>query len=649
LLTDILKSSGKKFLLTVFTLTREKMRMKITCIWQMAALVILLSVGSDFTLYGGQTSLKINPFRVALVIGDQWKDPAGYLVDLPAPTGEYSGYDATPAVQGDQDFHHLVVLLKSWGIPFDIIRLDQQILDRYMFLDMHNKPKYGTILWDVNTSDKILQQDYTIITEMIRDYGIGMIAISDRISQEEIQNLLGLKYKGGWESNGPLTVKNKHYITEGLTSPFIADSGTIAHMKRQQVELLEGAEAIAEQGSYPQVTVKTYPSGSHLVWIGHDHDFLFSFQSMRTLLRRAITWSIGYNIFKTWENNIIMIMDDPGGASNNYLEHWHYPVLTEDIIQKYLIAPLVSHKAVLNINFVPGFVNDGKKMMEPTWKNNFIDPFGTKQDYISSKRGYDKGVEMGVFEVMCHGLTHMQPDLVSAPGWYGAPSGMEKSEVGWYREFGDTRRLGEIPAAEQLWRMNTAIDWIKEQFGVVPLEFCPGGLGSSVSYFNNTAKVAGRAGFGWNGWESGYLGSDMVVTGWKYFGTPESPLMVAAPPDAHDFGISRSPEQFATIFGKYPKGRFISINEYIGYLHSKISAAWNSQKNSLAVMIEYDPHYCRYFETHDSYWNLEFSDWMKLKTGGSPSVFLDGKTCKISDGKINIPVGAGKHEMILEF
>ena len=72
------------------------------------------------------------------------------MVEMSKPTGEYSGYDATPEVPGNNDFHHLAVLLKSWAIPFDIVRLDQQILDRYMFLDMHNNPKYGTIIWDVN-------------------------------------------------------------------------------------------------------------------------------------------------------------------------------------------------------------------------------------------------------------------------------------------------------------------------------------------------------------------------------------------------------------------------------------------------------------------------------------------------------------------
>jgi hypothetical protein len=396
-------------------------------------------------LIAEQTSGKLKPFRVLLIIGDQWDDPASYMIDLPKSTGEYSGYDATPKVNGDWDFHHLVVLLKSWGIPYDIVRLDQQILYRYMFLDMYSKLKYRTIIWDVNRSDKILHRDYSIVSEMIKEYGVGLIAISDRIAQTDVQPVLGIKYIGNWESNSQLRVKDDHFITKGLSSPFRIDSGTIAFMQRQQVEILDGAITIVEQGSFPQVTVKEHPSGSHLVWIGNDHNYLFYFQEMRTLLRRDITWTIGYNLYKTWDNDLIMIMDDPCGASNTWLEHWHYPALSEEIIEKYLINPLLKHNDVLNINFVPGFVNEGKKRMEPAWNESYTNEFGTKQDYISSKKGYDKGVKLGVFEVLCHGLTHMQPDLVSDPGWYGAPPDKEKSEVGWYREFGDVRRKKEIP------------------------------------------------------------------------------------------------------------------------------------------------------------------------------------------------------------
>jgi hypothetical protein len=307
---------------------------------QVLAVLVLLIVTTWNALSENHIPGKLKPFRVLVIIGDQWEDPASYMVDLPRPTGEYSGYDATPEVTGDCDFHHLVILLKSWGIPFDVLRLDQQLLDRYMFLDMNGNTRYGTIFWDVNQTDKLLHQDYSIVSEMVNEFGIGLIALSDRISQTEIQAILGLRFVGSWESNSTLKIKGKHFVTEGLSSPFLVDSGIIAHMQRQQVDLLDGTVTIVEQGSYPQVTLKVYPSGSRVVWIGNDHNYLFYFQSMRTLLRRAITWTIGYNLYKTWNNDLIMIMDDPGGTPSNWLEHWLYPELSEEIIEKYLINPV---------------------------------------------------------------------------------------------------------------------------------------------------------------------------------------------------------------------------------------------------------------------------------------------------------------------
>jgi hypothetical protein len=588
-------------------------------------------------------------FRVLLIIGDQWEDPAGYVVDIPGPTGEYSGYDATPDVQGSVDFHHIAMLLKSWSIPFDIVRLDQQWLDRYVFLNMQGRPKYGTIIWDVNKSENLLPQDYSIVEEMVRDYGIGIIAISDRISHPGIQDLLGIKYTGSWESNAVLELSGKHFITEGISSPIRIDSGSFTHIQRPQVSLLDGTSALARQGPYAQVTVKSYPSGSHAVWIGNDPSCLFNYQGMRTILRRAITWTIGYNLYKTWENDALLMMDDPGGSANVWLEHWHYAELSEEIIERYLIEPLSAHNAVLNINFVPAFVNDQEQRIEPSWNEKYTDAFGTRQDYISSKKGYDKGVKSGVFEVMSHGLTHMQPDLFSDPGWYGSSLDKEKSEVGWYREFGDTRRKQEIPAAEQLWRMKTSKEWLTEQFDVEPLCFTPGGLGTSVSYFFNTAKLAGEAGYGWYGWEYGYLGKDMVITGWKFFGTPESPLIVPAPPDAHDYGISRQPEAFVKVFGTYPDKRFISINEFIGYLHSRNSGLLDLNSDTLAIEIDYDTKYCSFFRSHSSAWHLEIADWLLKDAGEISAITVDGMIATGESNYLSIPSGTGRHLVTVVF
>ncbi len=610
-----------------------------------------------FAQDSGKNLLK--PFRVLVIIGDQWDDPSGYLVTRPTPSPAYSGYVTQPVLPGQEDFHHLMILLKAWAIPFDVIRLDQQILDRYMFLDMHEKPKYGTIIWDVNQSDLVISPDYTILREMVENYGIGLIALTDRIFPETLQSLLGLKYYGSWESSKKMQVTKLHFLTKGLASPFAPDKdfgskyGLGVHLKREQVEAEKGTVTLVRQGDYPQVTVNILSSGAHTVWIGNDPGNLFLFPEIRTLLRRAITWTIGYNLYKTWKNEVILIMDDPGGAQNVYLEHWHYPELTEDVIEKYLIKPLRENNAVLNINFVPAFVSDAKHRMEPSWTQKFTDGFGVSQDYISAKKGYDKGVKAGVFEVMCHGLTHMQPDLVSKPGWYGAPLDREKAEVGWYREFGDTRRHGEIPAAEQLWRMKTGKEWLTEQFGVVPLEFCAGGNGASISYPNNTFRLAAQAGFGWAGWEMGYLGPDLVILDWDFTGTSDSPSIIGALPNGHDFGITKDPKAFAKIFEQYPHSRFIGINEFIGYLHAATTGSWDNPRTSLLLTIDYDPHYCLHFRDHPSSWNLELADWLIKEKGKAVSVKVDGKELPVKQQghtiTIPVPAGTGIHKIGISF
>jgi hypothetical protein len=245
----------------------------------------------------------------------------------------------------------------------------------------------------------------------------------------------------------------------------------------------------------------------------------------------------------------------------------------------------------------------------------------------------------------------MQPDLVSKPGWYGAPLDQEKAEVGWYREFGDTRRHKEIPAAEQLWRMKTAKRWLTKQFGVPPLEFCAGGNGASISYNNNTFKLAGQAGFGWAGWTQGYLGKDMIIVEWDFLGSTDSPLIIPALPNAHDFGITTDPEAFATIFNQYPQSHFIGINEFIGYLHANNSGYWNNNETQLTLTLDYDPHYCLHFNDHQSTWTFELSDWLKKKMNKNFMINVDNKTISTSATPFHIPVpaGTGKHKIEIVF
>ena len=70
------------------------------------------------------------PYRFLLVVGNQWEDEASVLIER------------------SSEFQVTAALLKTWGLPFDVMRLDQQMMDRYHLLERDGSSRYGTIIWD---------------------------------------------------------------------------------------------------------------------------------------------------------------------------------------------------------------------------------------------------------------------------------------------------------------------------------------------------------------------------------------------------------------------------------------------------------------------------------------------------------------------
>jgi len=589
----------------------------------------------------------VNPHRVLLVIGDQWQDPASFLIDI--PVNEAPEYDHTIRPKG-VDFMQLVVMLKSWGIPFDIARLDQQSLDINAFFGADGRPLYGCVIWAADPQAGLLRQDYEVLREAVEDRGVSLVALSNRITDPALEGLLGLRYLGYFMASDTVATEGSHFLTRGL-APLLFDMGKVGYMHRVQVEASAGTEVLARHGRYPALTVRHTKSGSRAIWIGGDALIMFDQPNIRTVLRRAVTFAAGYSLFKTWENRRIIVMDDPGGSQNAWLEHWQYPTLTREQIRSRLIEPLKAHKALLVINVIPGFVNQEKRRIEPAFREKFTDAFGALQDYPSTKLGLEDGVKEGVFELQSHGWTHMQPDLDSPPGpWWGAPLDGEKAEVGWYREFGDTRRgFVDIPAAAQVFRMRTGRKWLEGLFGIDPLSFVSGGGGVSLhEYHNHTWVLAAREGFGWFCWFGGYLGPDLAVRSWLFEGSAESPLTIQAEPDAHDKGIAEHPDQFARTFTQAgPEAVYIGLNEFIGYMHA--GRQIESEPGG-RVTFHYDPHYCQHFAGNVSVWKLDVADWARKGLAGK-TISIDGKAAgKVSaagEQEITIPAGAGEHKLII--
>ena len=572
---------------------------------------------------------QLKPYRVLIVISDQWKDPRSFLVS------------------GDGEFQIIVTMFKSWGIPFDILRLDQTMMDPNHFTDFSGRARYGAILWDVQ-DENVSGTDQALLSDAVQKLHISLIAIGDRIRQPVIQQLLGIRYKNEHMNSAHPMVTAPSFVLRGLPADLHQQGPDVISTRRVQVDVI-GAKILADAGGVPQVTEKEIANDA--IWIGGDIDQMLLYQPVRTALRRAITEAIGYALTKSWTKTIALTMDDMGNAQNAWLEHWHYPALTDEQIRHSLIEPLQAHHAVLSLNIVPGFVDDAQQRIVPTWRQQFTDSFGTKQDYVSTKKGLDEGVALGVLEIESHGWTHMQPDLTSPPGpWWGSPLMDERAEVGWYREFYDVRRGREITAAEQKFHMKQSADWIQEEFGQFPLEFSTGGNGVSLSPDNNTWRLAAEAGYGYYG---GYLGKDLAVEGRAdsnadFGGTDDVPLLLPAPPDGHDRGIAHDPDGFAKVFDRYPGHSFTGLDEYVGYQHAEIRTASGKAFEEPTLTVFYDPHYCRALISKPSSWEFDVADWLRPSLTSS-QLWVDGKNVgSVKDETTTIDFQAGSQTHALE-
>jgi hypothetical protein len=343
-------------------------------------------------------------------------------------------------------------------------------------------------------------------------------------------------------------------------------------------------------------------------------------------------------------------MDDFGTSDRTYLPYWHYRTLNEEDIRQGIINPLKKHNAKLNLNIVSGYVDRRAKKIVSPWKQKVIDEIDgeTVHDYISAKRGLDEALREGVIEIQSHGYTHMLPDLESPPGpFWTAPMDGEGT-LGWDYEFGDPVRNREVPAITQRFLLARGLEYIKKDFDVSPLFVINGGSALSLSYPNNSSRIAASMGFGLSHFNSpGYLGSDMVIpsmepvvlrSSWQYdkkLTGNDIPWTIDAPYFLifHDRDVSmdaKALDRLLTNLGE--DTRYVSASEYCGYLHTQVAKSAETSK-SLCLTIDYDSHYCQYFDSHESRWTLHLSDEKRSQIEKDVP----------EKQKIIIPKGLGQH------
>jgi len=588
--------------------------------------------------------IPLKPCKVLLIVADQWKDPTSSIIE------------------GDGEFQDIVSLLKIWCIPFDILRLDQQRMDINYFLDAEGKPDYGCIIWDADPST-LSDQDFSILERAVNEYGISLLALFDKVDEPVTERILGIRYKGNYPVSlqkrdfHPIKIVRDHFITRGMVGDSIPSEELPYWLPRakwmaQSVQVeADDTIVLATQEKSPQLTARDITESTKALWVGGGPYTYRWYPKMREIMRRALTYCIGYLIYKDFSNTAIIYMDDFGCASTAYHKLWHFPTLTKEQIEKHIINPLQKKGAILVVNINPGFVDPGLRMIVPSWTQQFTDPFGVYQDYVSTKEGLDTGLALGALEIQSHGWTHMLPDLDSSPGpWWDAPVDGEKAWSEWYEEFGDRRRRKEIPAITQFYHMRRSIEGIQSQFKITPLELNFGGSGFSSSYNNHSWKIAASAGFGWcRGY---YLGSDYVIQMSATF-AGDARVYLGGPYEIgiHDLDIVIEPDRLRNLLDELSDKRFIGFNELVAYTHSEIEVTGGS---AIHLLFNYDPRYCRYFDSHASTWTLHLSDEIRerLAKMGKMEILVDSKrimesadaaTYFTETKEIEIPRQTGSH------
>jgi hypothetical protein len=265
----------------------------------------------------------------------------------------------------------------------------------------------------------------------------------------------------------------------------------------------------------------------------------------------------------------------------------------------------------------------------------------------------------------------MLPDLESPPGpWWTADLPGEASADGWYQEFSDSRRGVEVPAIVQLAHLRRSREYLLEDFGAVPLALMPGGSGWSRSFANHTGRIAAIAGFGLFHAEPKYFyldrelvldmngisfeltgGYDRRLHAERWQAHPDGPVLLTV----HDRDLSFQPEFLDRLFASFPEGlQTLSINQYIGVLHTQIDAG---AAELPGLTFNYDPYYCTFFGSHRSSWRLWLADPLREKLRSLPNlaVLVDGAAAgKLAPSEftqesitINLPQGTGKHTWAL--
>jgi len=177
-------------------------------------------------------------------------------------------------------------------------------------------------------------------------------------------------------------------------------------------------------------------------------------------------------------------------------------------------------------------------------------------------------------------------------------------------------------------------DAIERQFGVVPLSVH---VRSGQELYSDNGRLAAIAGYG--------IGRIRFYVGHDY--TIQFSMMTPENFGCHDLDLVKAPELPRRWIEANKDKRWMGFNEMCAYIHSTIEITAGV---GIAILLNYDKHYCRYFSDHTSRWTLELSDRIREKLGEYVSIMINGKSEKIKLKRmqtIEIPAGVKFHRVVI--
>ena len=209
------------------------------------------------------------PYRFLLVVGNQWEDDASFLV-------ERSG-----------EFQVTAALLKTWGLPFDILRLDQQAMDRYHLLQRDGTPRYGTVIWDVPEDSK--GRDLKLLAEL-NQQGVSVVVLGDTIKNPDVARLAGLQYVSDYKAFEQATFDSSHFITRTLAGREKELLAGVGYSYDGLKVVPQEGIVLGRRGAAAFLTALERPGRGRIAWLGVDRSVA---QLQNQLVRDLLETHIG--------------------------------------------------------------------------------------------------------------------------------------------------------------------------------------------------------------------------------------------------------------------------------------------------------------------------------------------------------------------